>query len=128
MRLQRLVLVYTCQNVKLLEISCRGSILILALWNSNTRAGEYKAQSGDRAFLLHIFVLLKRDLFAESSGLKPSTTHVPSILLRINKGKCAKAKRPPRETEGPLVGHLVNHCKWWSCTNTPVCGGKLYVC
>ena len=40
----------------------------------------------------------------ESRGLKPSTTHVPSILLGINKGKCAKAKRPPRETEGPLVG------------------------
>ena len=49
------------------------------------------------------FLFFKRDLFAESSGLKPSTTHVPSILLGLNKGKCAKAKRPPREAEGPLV-------------------------
>ena len=28
-RLQRLVRVYTCQNVKLLEISCHGSIVII---------------------------------------------------------------------------------------------------
>ena len=76
----------------------------ISIQKARKRAGEYKAQSGDRALLLHIFVLFKRDLFVESSGLKPSTTHVPPILLGINKGKCAKAKRSPRETEGPLVG------------------------
>ena len=31
--LQRLVRVYTCQNVKLLEISCRGSIISLLYYN-----------------------------------------------------------------------------------------------
>ena len=30
-RLQKLVRVYTCQNVKLLEISCSGSIICLSI-------------------------------------------------------------------------------------------------
>ena len=36
-RLQRLVRVYTCQNNKLLEISCRGSIIVLIFFAERCR-------------------------------------------------------------------------------------------
>ena len=63
MRLKRLVQVYTCQNVKLLEITCRGSFVLITCTSSDHHQTPAKFQThwnttvGGVAFTKYLFIV-----------------------------------------------------------------------
>ena len=65
MRLQRLVRVYTCHNVKLLEITCHGSYVLLRLFLQDSGSG----MAADSQVMSRI-----KSLESENSNLKRGNT------------------------------------------------------